>query len=496
MAAGRRAPKSGLLELRAPGEQWLRVLLALSEDFLSVSPGGGGGGAGKGPEETPPSSPGQLNGGDPPPALVPDALTNIKRTVRIVKQDVGGLGISIKGGRENKMPILISKIFKGLAADQTEALFVGDAILSVNGADLSDATHDEAVQALKKTGKEVVLEVKYMKEISPYFKNSSTGATVSWDSSPAAFQKQASPSLSLRDLKEGKNIPLRMCYISRKCLPSDPENRYLEVCSADGRIPLFLRAKDEASAQAWFNAIHSNISALLPRVREELRALQSGAGIAGSRDIKHVGWLTEQLPGDGTKNILAILTEKELLFYSCLPQSRDALGKPTHSFPLIATRLVHSGPSKGSLLYDSELSFALRTGTKKGVETHLFSVETHRDLAMWTRMLVDGCHNAAECVQEVSTACTWNGRDCTLSIHIDKGFTISSLEPGLAKVILLQQPFERLQMSSDDGAKMLYLDFGSSEGEIQLDLHSCPKTIVFIIHSFLSAKVTRMGLLA
>lgn len=63
-------------------------------------------------------------------------------------------------------------------------------------------------------------------------------------------------------------------------------------------------------------------------------------------------------------------------------------------------------------------------------------------------------------------ACTWNGRDCTLSIHIDKGFTISTLEPGLTKVILLQQPFERLQMSSDDGAKMLYLDFGSSEGEI------------------------------
>lgn len=73
---------------------------------------------------------------------------------------VAFIWILFPGGRENKMPILISKIFKGLAADQTEALFVGDAILSVNGADLSDASHDEAVQALKKTGKEVVLEGK------------------------------------------------------------------------------------------------------------------------------------------------------------------------------------------------------------------------------------------------------------------------------------------------------------------------------------------------
>lgn len=92
------------------------------------------------------------------PESVPEAIANRKRCVKVTKQDVGGLGISIKGGKENKMPILISKIFKGLAADQTQALYVGDAILSVNGANLRDATHDEAVQALKRAGREVTLE--------------------------------------------------------------------------------------------------------------------------------------------------------------------------------------------------------------------------------------------------------------------------------------------------------------------------------------------------
>lgn len=85
------------------------------------------------------------------------------RKVRVLKQDSGGLGISIKGGRENKMPILISKIFPGLAADQSRALRVGDAILSVNGNDLREATHDQAVQALKKAGKEVTLEGKKLR---------------------------------------------------------------------------------------------------------------------------------------------------------------------------------------------------------------------------------------------------------------------------------------------------------------------------------------------
>ncbi|XP_069508234.1 alpha-1-syntrophin isoform X2 [Ambystoma mexicanum] len=484
MAAGMRSPRSGLLELRGPGEGWQRVLLLLGEESLSLSPP-------EGEPETPEKT--ISNGGEPcgePRApSVPERLANVPRTVRVSKQDVGGLGISIKGGRENKMPILISKIFKGLAADQTEALYVGDAILSVNGCDLSDATHDEAVQALKRTGKEVVLDVKYMKEISPYFKSSSLGGSVCWDSPPPpSLQKQASPNLSFRDLKEGKSIPLKMCYISRRFISTDPEKRYLELCSADGRNSLFLRAKDEAGAQSWFNSIQTNICALTMRAKEELKMLVG-------KEIKHMGWLTEQLTNDGKKNTLAVLTEKDLLFYNSLPQNREALSKPTHCHPLIATRLVHSGPSKGSPLYDSELSFALRTGTQKGVETRLFSVETQQDLSTWTRKLVDGCHAAAELIQEVITACTWNGKECALSIHIEKGFTVFTEEPGLSKILLLKQPFEKLRMSSDDGATMLYLDFGSPEGEI-LNLHSCPKTIVFIIHSFLSAKVTRLGLLA
>lgn len=75
-----------------------------------------------------------------------------------MKSDNNGLGVSIKGGRENRMPILISKIFRGLAADAAGGLYVGDAILSVNGEDLRDATHDEAVKALKRAGRVVNLE--------------------------------------------------------------------------------------------------------------------------------------------------------------------------------------------------------------------------------------------------------------------------------------------------------------------------------------------------
>ncbi|XP_045218697.2 alpha-1-syntrophin isoform X3 [Macaca fascicularis] len=443
MASGRRAPRTGLLELRAGagsgtgGERWQRVLLSLAEDVLTVSPADGDPGPESGAPREP--EPAQLNGAAEPGARapqLPEALLLQRRRVTVRKADAGGLGISIK--------------------------------------------------------------VKYMKDVSPYFKNSAGGTSVGWDSPPASpLQRQpSSPGPTPQNLSEAKHVSLKMAYVSKRCTPTDPEPRYLEICSAEGQDTLFLRAKDEASARSWGSAIQAQVNALMLRVKDELQALLAATSTAASQDIKQIGWLTEQLPSGGTAPTLALLTEKELLLYSSLPETREALSRPVRTAPLIATRLVHSGPSKGSVPYDAELSFALRTGTRHGVDTHLFSVESPQELAAWTRQLVDGCHRAAEGVQEVSTACTWNGRPCSLSVHIDKGFTLWAAEPGAARAVLLRQPFEKLQMSSDDGASLLFLDFGGAEGEIQLDLHSCPKTIVFIIHSFLSAKVTRLGLLA
>lgn len=148
--------RAGVLETQVRG-QWYRVFVSLEDDYLSISL-----------DESCETGNNALNNGninnnnvdslnDPD---VPDSVANQKRIVRVIKSDNNGLGISIKGGKENKMPILISKIFKGMAADATEQLYVGDAILAVNGEDLREATHDEAVKALKRAGKVVELEGK------------------------------------------------------------------------------------------------------------------------------------------------------------------------------------------------------------------------------------------------------------------------------------------------------------------------------------------------
>ncbi|XP_076878711.1 beta-2-syntrophin [Brachyhypopomus gauderio] len=415
------------------------------------------------------------------------------RKVRVVKQESGGLGISIKGGRENRMPILISKIFPGLAADQSRALRVGDAIMSVNGTDLREATHDEAVQALKKAGKEVTLEVQYIREVSPLFRKPCVLAELPWDSSVEA-PCRAPPG------RDQKVIPLKMSFICRNLTMPDLENRLLELHSPDGQCAVVLRCKDGPTAHSWFTAIHTNIAALLPHTLAHLNAYLSCPSTNTHTQLKHIGWLAEQIPLEGGryqyKPVVMALTEKDILLFESVPWTREAWNTPLVTHPLLATRLVHSGSARASPSLGVDLVFATRTGTNRGVESHMFRVETHWDLSSWTRVLVQGGHAAAELIKEVSIACVLNREDVQLLLHYDRGFTVMRDRGDPAEgALLFHYPYEKLKMSADDGVRNLYLDFGGPEGEMVFDLHSSPKPLVFVLHSFLSAKLTRMGLL-
>ncbi|XP_030054406.1 Golgi-associated PDZ and coiled-coil motif-containing protein isoform X2 [Microcaecilia unicolor] len=102
-----------------------------------------------------------------PPGHDPDCLKKSQgvgpiRKVVLVKEDHEGLGISITGGKEHGVPILISEIHPAQPADRCGGLHVGDAILAVNGINLRDAKHKEAVTILSQQRGEIEFEVVYV----------------------------------------------------------------------------------------------------------------------------------------------------------------------------------------------------------------------------------------------------------------------------------------------------------------------------------------------
>ncbi|XP_034563270.1 disks large homolog 1-like [Notolabrus celidotus] len=81
----------------------------------------------------------------------------------VLQRGSTGLGFNIVGGEDGE-GIFISFILAGGPADLCGELRKGDRILSVNGVDLSSATHEQAAAALKNAGQNVTIVAQYRPE--------------------------------------------------------------------------------------------------------------------------------------------------------------------------------------------------------------------------------------------------------------------------------------------------------------------------------------------
>ena len=131
------------------------------------------------------------------------------------------------------------------------------------------------------------------------------------------------------------------------------------------------------------------------------------------------------------------------------------------------------------------------------------------------------CFPGIDCWTLYYTECSWKGHDCVLNIHWEDGFTLfdakHSRQSSRGLLRLWYFPFERLKGSGDDSKHSLWIDFGGDEGRqvraveysrirfldfcfmvCLQDFHiaESPKYIVFVLHTFLSAKTARLGLFA
>ncbi|KAF0300195.1 Beta-1-syntrophin [Amphibalanus amphitrite] len=481
-------------------DQWYSATVGMEGDYLSVT--------------LDDVTDNMVNNNDSSPTDdVPDAVANHKRTVVINKPESSGLGISIKGGKENKMPILISKIFKGMAADQTEQLYVGDAILFVNNEDLRDATHDAAVQTLKRAGKQVILEVvpsfyvsvKYLREVKRYFRKATLTGQLGWDvereyltpgrlaSSPSERPPERSPDTKL--------IRLQLCHLARNIRCQDANS--FEIHSQDLLHCCVLRSSDVNQVNCWFNTLHSSLSALTQQAievtNERVRDLLDGSSVL------HMGWVrvrsTEQdqsLDNRPWEQRFAAVTERELLLFNKVPWTLEAWAAPAVALPLFMTRLVRYRltPTDGPPSPSEPITLTTRTGTRRGVTAVQWRVETPRDLATWSRAVVQATHSAVADLQQLVFDCRWKGQDARLTMHFENGLTLRPATDPAAPLpeALWHYSFDKLLDSGDDNRSVVHLNFGKGEMQ-ELDfLGSSPKPFVFALHTFLSAKVERLGL--
>lgn len=447
------------------------------------------------------------------------------RTVVLRRQAAGGLGLSIKGGAEHNVPVVISKIFKDQVADQTGMLFVGDAVLQVNGINVEHCTHEEVVHLLRTAGDEVTLTVRYLREVPSFLKlplgspgpssdHSSRVSSPLFDSGVHLNGNNTAPSPPLPSANEPKYekrwvdavcLPLLMARVSRYKAGTDKlRSNCFEVFALDGASSYILQFCTAAESTDWLQAISTNINDL---TQENIKIINKFC--SSDDQIVHVGWACESPEGSVAGRTTAFkflaLRGPYVFIFSTPPISAADWGQAETTYNLYEVLFkVHKlwmaedcwlqarlylGLEHSPEQQDESLCFSILVGHG---QSHTFRVELASDLAIWEKSFQRAVFLEVQRIRTKSYICSSQGNVVCFSVDFDSGFTCSESP---SKTILWRYKFSQLKGSSDDGKTRVKLLFKNAESQ-QIEMKELEfanlTAVLHCIHSFIGAKVASM----
>uniref|UniRef100_A0A3B4E2Z0 PDZ domain-containing protein n=1 Tax=Pygocentrus nattereri TaxID=42514 RepID=A0A3B4E2Z0_PYGNA len=420
-----------------------------------------------------------------------------ERTVTIRRQTIGGFGLSIKGGAEHKIPVVISKISKEQKAELSGLLFIGDGILQINGINVRSYRHEEVVQVLRNAGEEVTLTVSFLKRTPAFLKlplcedctcvpsdqssgtssplcdsglhlnyhpnNTDTLSCSSWPTSPGLRWEKRWVDLRL--------IPLLHARLSQYVPGSDicRQNAF-QVIAVDGVCSGIIQCPSAEECTDWLQAIASNISALT------------------KHNIIYMGWVDEKeqdLVQDRmyTPKFLA-LRGSSLFKFSAPPVTTWDWTRAEQSFTVyeIMCKILKDG----DLLDKRRQCFSLQTDTGEDV---VFSVELESELLLWEKAFQMATFFEVERIQCKTYACIMESHLMGLTIDFSMGFVCFD---AASKAVLWRYKFSQLKGSSDDGKSKIKFLFQNQDTKLieakELEFSNL-FAVLHCIHAFFAAKV-------
>ncbi|KAM4866877.1 gamma-2-syntrophin [Thomomys bottae] len=448
------------------------------------------------------------------------------RTVTLRRQPVGGLGLSVKGGAEHSVPVIISKIFKGQAADQTGMLFIGDALLQVNGIHVENASHEEVVHLLRNAGDEVTITVEYLRDAPSFLKlplgspgpasdYSSRASSPLFDSGlhlNGHCSHTAPPSPSSPIANEPKfekhwldtlSVPLSMARVSRYRAGTEKLRlSAFEVVALDGASTGVLQFSTAQECADWLCAVSANINSLALHNMK-----MANKCCSPSDQVVHMGWVNERLQGEDaslsfSSKFLALKGSSVYIFHtppvSTLDWARaervyslcEVLFK-VHKFWLTNDYQLQANLHLGlqDLALERPYCFSVLTGHG---QSHVFSVELGCELAIWEKSFQRATSMEVQRAGSKTYMCSWQGETLCFAVDFAAGFTCFDSE---TKNVLWRFKFSQLKGSSDDGktrVKLLFRDLDTKQIEMKELEFQDPTSVLHCVHSFLAAKVASL----
>ncbi|XP_031419063.1 gamma-1-syntrophin isoform X2 [Clupea harengus] len=433
-----------------------------------------------------------------------------ERTVTIRRQTIGGFGLSIKGGAEHKIPVVISKISKEQKAELSGLLFIGDGILQINGINVRSYRHEEVVQVLRNAGEEVTLTVSFLKRTPAFLKlplcedctcvpsdqssgtssplcdsglhlnyhpnNTDTLSCSSWPTSPGLRWEKRWVDLRL--------LPLLHSRLSQYLPGSDVcRQNAFQVIAVDGVCSGVIQCPTAEECLEWLQAIATNISTLTKH-----NVKKSNRNFPVNQQIIYMGWVEEKeqdMVQDRmyTPKFLA-LRGSSLFKFSAPPVTTWDWTRAEKSFTLY--EIMFKILKDGDLVDKRRHCFCLQVDT--GEDT-FFSVELECELLVWEKAFQMATFLEVERIQCKTYACIMESHLMGLTVDFGMGFVCFD---AASKAVLWRYKFSQLKGSSDDGKSKIKFLFQNQDTKLieakELEFSNL-FAVLHCIHAFFAAKV-------
>ncbi|KAK6187065.1 hypothetical protein SNE40_006313 [Patella caerulea] len=411
-----------------------------------------------------------------------EAFLNMVRDVTVQRIDGAGLGLCVKGGAEHHLPVLISRIIKGQAADLTGKLVVGDSILKVNDVDVETTTHDNVVQMLKDAGETIKLTVKHFKPASHFLNK---GNNLRKDSTEEERQLRI-PGLPRieKTWTDVVCVPLLYGRVSRYFPGTDKlRSNSFEVFGVDGSSSGPVYCEDNRVMAEWIQSVTSNINSLLSQMVQMTNRL-----LVPDEQIFLMMWTSEKMSADrhcqAWKPKFLSLKSADVLLFDIPPMhARDWV---TCEMKYKVYECMFKFLEDSELPDDRQYCCRIQTGCGDDI---ILSTECRSELLQLEKAWHTTNTLAVKRLVSKTFGCTWRGALSGLTIDLNYGF---SLYDHQTKSFMWTYKFSQLKSSSDDGNKKLVLTFNNETcKETETREIECTdlRTLMYCIHAFLSAKL-------
>ncbi|KAG8570865.1 hypothetical protein GDO81_011452 [Engystomops pustulosus] len=388
-----------------------------------------------------------------------------ERTVAIRRQTVGGFGLSIKGGSEHNIPVVVSKISKEQRAELSGLLFIGDAILQINGINVRKCKHEEVVQVLRNAGEEVTLTVSFLKRAPAFLKL------------PLNEDCTCAPS----DQSSGTSSPLCDSGLHLNYHPNN--TNAFQITAVDGVCSGIIQCLSADDCIEWLQSISTNISNL---TKHNIKKINRNFPV--NQQIIHMGWVEEREQDNlqdhmYTPKFLA-LRGPSLFKFNSPPVTTWDWMRAEKKFTVY--EIMFKIFKDSDLLDRRKHCFGVQS---ESGEDLYFSVELENELIHWEKSFQTATFLEVERIQCKTYACVIESHLMGLTIDFGMGFICFD---AATKAILWRYKFSQLKGSSDDGKskiKFLFQNQDTKQIEAKELEFSNLFAVLHCIHSFFAAKV-------